>query len=323
MHNHLMIDLVEAMFQGDRSEAYWKLRKEISSAVPRSLSIGDQAHVKKPIIFTACCASNKKDEETASEYINVARERRARFYWINLECEDEEEHLRRGTNVSRARHTSKLTDSRRLLEMRKHRLLQASDCQTYFRSGHDGSLVTDDFRLIQVASQNVDDTVTEILSFLTETPSPPKSTVKNVKAETSAGTPPPVAGVTDTPKFDFSFSPAEGQTGADDIDWDAIFAEPDSAGPISSHTNVNTDSLANEHRNSHIQNTSTNKHGRPPSTMPVFIAGTAHVHGHLHPQQQIIDANWWSAMSLSGNQHVGANERTNRKRKSDGVNGFL
>lgn len=137
----------------------------------------------------------------------MARMREARLYWINLECENEEEHLRRGKNVERARYLSKITDPRRILEVRKSRLLQASDCYMYNREGEPPLVYA--FRSVQVASQGVNDTVTEILSFLTQPPPPPKTFVERSNARPLVVTLPQLAAdvVDDDPLYDRSLDP--------------------------------------------------------------------------------------------------------------------
>ena len=128
IHNHLLIDLVEAIYPG-RTSAHYALRKKF-----RDLAFGALIADPRPerfIIFTVCLGENEDDIAVMYEHLQIARERCLPVCWVNLTCDDEEEHnCRIASEQRKASGKSKCTDPEVLKEMKTKSgaaLLRAAD----------------------------------------------------------------------------------------------------------------------------------------------------------------------------------------------------
>lgn len=107
LHNHLLIDPVEAIYPG-RTPAHYSLRKKFRK-------VAFDALIENPtpqliILSTISLAANNDDIAVMYEYFRIARERMIPVYWINLTCDDEEHKTRVSSDERKNGGTSKCTD---------------------------------------------------------------------------------------------------------------------------------------------------------------------------------------------------------------------
>jgi hypothetical protein len=117
VHNHLLIDPVEAIHPG-RTAAHYALRKRFRDVAFEAL-IADPCS-ERTIILTICLGENKNDVAVMREHLRIAHERQVPVYWVNLTCDNVAEHSSRITSEERkSGGTSKCTDQGVLEELMK------------------------------------------------------------------------------------------------------------------------------------------------------------------------------------------------------------
>jgi hypothetical protein len=107
IHNHLLIDPVEAIYPG-RTPAHYALRKKFRDVAFDAL-IAD-SNPKLSILITISLAANNDDIAVMYEHLRISRERRLPVYWINLICDDKEHKARMVSEERKNGGTSKCTD---------------------------------------------------------------------------------------------------------------------------------------------------------------------------------------------------------------------
>lgn len=125
IHNHLLIDPVEAIAPG-RTPFHYKLRREFRELAFSALK--DEADEATVLIMTSCTASNDADAEVFAEHVDIAQVRKIPFVCINLLCDVSKQLARLQSQERRSGLTCKLTDPTVLERMmRDHGLLNPKD----------------------------------------------------------------------------------------------------------------------------------------------------------------------------------------------------
>jgi hypothetical protein len=107
IHNHLLIDPVEAIHPG-RTADHWALRKKFRDVAFDDLIANSNSNLT--IIITVSLAANNDDIVVMHEHLRIARERELPVYWINLICDEREHKNRMVSDERKFGGTSKCTD---------------------------------------------------------------------------------------------------------------------------------------------------------------------------------------------------------------------
>lgn len=107
IHNHLLIDPVEAIYPG-RTPAHYALRKQFRDVTFDALIKDPNPQLS--ILITISLAANNDDIDVMHEHLKIARERLIAVYWINLTCNDDEHKTRMVSDERKYGGTSKCTD---------------------------------------------------------------------------------------------------------------------------------------------------------------------------------------------------------------------
>jgi hypothetical protein len=107
IHNHLLIDPVEAIHPG-RTPAHYALRKKFRDVAFDALIADSNSQLS--IVMTISLAANNDDIAVMHEHLRIAWERQVPAYWINLTCDDREHKARIVSDERKNGGTSKCTD---------------------------------------------------------------------------------------------------------------------------------------------------------------------------------------------------------------------
>jgi hypothetical protein len=107
IHNHLLIDPVEAIHPG-RTPAHYALRKKFYNIAFDAVIADSNSQLS--IVITICLAANDDDISVMHEHLRIACERRVPVYWINLTCDEREHKARIVSDERKNGGTSKCTD---------------------------------------------------------------------------------------------------------------------------------------------------------------------------------------------------------------------
>jgi hypothetical protein len=126
IHNHLLIDPVEAIHPG-RTVAHYALRKKFRDVAFDAL-IADQ-NPERIIILTVCLGQNEVDAAVMREHLRIAQERRTPVCWVNLTCDSVVEHHDRiAEDERKSGRSTKFTDTELLDALKSETaLLTAAD----------------------------------------------------------------------------------------------------------------------------------------------------------------------------------------------------
>ena len=119
IHNHLLIDPVEAIIPG-RGPAHHTLRRQFRRVAFDALK--QETSLDSAIIMTSCAADTPQDREVFAEYVEIARVRKIPFIAVNIIC-DEETNAKRLRSRERVDESgigkTKLVDTKALSSLRK------------------------------------------------------------------------------------------------------------------------------------------------------------------------------------------------------------